>query len=105
MWNIKALALTVQKLLARIKFSKIGVILQGQGHIVQKKLYQRKVLSQGILKKWNKMQFKFGWNWPNDSVEEDENVKSLQTTDNRRSEKLTWAYLRWVNKSMRHDIP
>ena len=45
---------------------------------------------------------KFGWNWPSDSGKEDENVKSLQTrtygqtdgrkTDNRRSEKLTWAF-------------
>ena len=44
---------------------------------------------------------KFGWNWPSGSWEEDENVKSLQTegqtdrrtmTDNRRSEKLSWAF-------------
>ena len=51
---------------------------------------------------------KFGWKWPCCSWEEDENVKSLQTdgqtdrqtdgrtdgqtTDNRRSEKLTWAF-------------
>ena len=39
---------------------------------------------------------KFGWYWPSGSWEEDENVKSLQTdgrtTDNRRSEKLTWAF-------------
>ena len=47
---------------------------------------------------------KFGWNWPSDSGEEDENVKSLQTekqtdkqtdrqtTDDRWSEKLTWAF-------------
>ena len=54
---------------------------------------------------------KFGWNWPSVSGEEDENVKSLQTdgqmdgqtdgrtdgqtdrqtTDDRWSEKLTWA--------------
>ena len=42
----------------------------------------------------------FGWNWPSGSWEEDENVKSLltnirtdgRTTDNRRSEKLTWAF-------------
>ena len=41
-----------------------------------------------------------GWNWPRGSGEEDENVKSLrthgqtdrQTTDDRRSEKLTWAF-------------
>ena len=47
---------------------------------------------------------KFGWNWPCGSGEEDENVKSLQTdgqtdrrtdrqtTDERWSEKLTWAF-------------
>ena len=55
---------------------------------------------------------KFGWNWPIGSGEEDENVKSLQTdrqtdrqtdgrtdgrtdrqtTDDRWSEKLTWAF-------------
>ena len=43
---------------------------------------------------------KFGWNWPSGSGEEDENVKSLQTdrrtdrqrTDERWSEKLTWAF-------------
>ena len=47
---------------------------------------------------------KFGWNWPSGSEEEDENVKSLQTdkqtdgrtdrqtTDDRWSEKLTWAF-------------
>ena len=48
---------------------------------------------------------KFGWNWPSGSWEEVENRKSLQTggqmdirqthrqtTDERRSEKLTWAF-------------
>ena len=47
---------------------------------------------------------KFGWNWSSGSWEEDENVKSLQTdgqtdrrtdnqtTDDRWSEKLTWAF-------------
>ena len=47
---------------------------------------------------------KFGWNWPSGSGEVDENVKSLQTdgrtdgrtdrqtTDDRRSEKLSWAF-------------
>ena len=51
---------------------------------------------------------KFGWNWPSGSGEEDENVKSFQTdrqtdgrtdrrtdrqpTDDRWSEKLTWAF-------------
>ena len=36
------------------------------------------------------------WNWPSGSWKEDENVNSLQTdggtTDNRQSEKPTWAY-------------
>ena len=39
---------------------------------------------------------KFGLNWPSGSGEEDGIVKSLRkdgpTTDNRRSEKLTWAF-------------
>ena len=47
---------------------------------------------------------KIGWNWPSGSGEEDEHVKSLQadgrtdgqtdrqTTDDRWSEKLTWAF-------------
>ena len=35
MRNIKALALTVQNILARIKFSKKWVKLQGQGHRVK----------------------------------------------------------------------
>ena len=35
MWNIKALELTVQKLLARLKFSNSWVKLQGQGHKVK----------------------------------------------------------------------
>ena len=56
---------------------------------------------------------KFGWNWPSGSGEEYENVKSLQTdgrtdgqtdrqtdrqkTDDRWSEKLTWAFrIRWA---------
>ena len=34
----------------------------------------------------------FGWNWPSGSREEDENVKSLQTTDDMWSEKLTLAF-------------
>ena len=50
----------------------------------------------------------FGWNWPSGSGEEAENVKSLQTdrqtdrqtnrqtdrqmTDNKQSEKLTYAF-------------
>ena len=49
MWNIKALALTVQNLLARFKISKIWVILQGQGHRVKINGTHGKVLSQGIL--------------------------------------------------------
>ena len=35
---------------------------------------------------------KFGSNWPSGSGDEDENVESLQTTDDRWSEKLTWAF-------------
>ena len=38
---------------------------------------------------------KFGWNLPSGFVEEDENVNSYetrQTTDGRRSEKLTLAF-------------
>ena len=43
---------------------------------------------------------KFGWNWLSGSGEENKNLKSLetdghsdrQTTDNRWSEKLTWAF-------------
>ena len=43
---------------------------------------------------------KFGWNWPSGTGEEDENGKRLekdgrtdrQTTDDRWSEKLTWAF-------------
>ena len=47
---------------------------------------------------------KFGWNWPEGSGDEDENVKSLRrrqhqqqpgqrrTTDKLWSEKLTWAF-------------
>ena len=43
---------------------------------------------------------KFGWNLPHGSREEDDNMKSLQTdrqtdgqtTDNKRSEKITWAF-------------
>ena len=45
---------------------------------------------------------KFGWNWPNGSLEEDENVKSLRQqiqwqqrrwkTDKFWSEKISWAF-------------
>ena len=35
---------------------------------------------------------KFGWNWFSDSLEEDENVKSMNSqTDKKQSEKPTWA--------------
>ena len=47
-WNIKALALTVQK----FKFSKKWVKLQCQGRRVKNNGTHRKVLSQGILM-WN----------------------------------------------------
>ena len=47
--NIKALALTVQKLLTRLKFSKKWVKLQGQGHRVENNGTYGKVLSQRIL--------------------------------------------------------
>ena len=47
-WNIKALALNVQK----FKFSKKWVKLQGQGHCVKNNGTHGKVLSQGILT-WN----------------------------------------------------
>ena len=57
---------------------------------------------------------KFGWNWLNASGEEDEIVESLQTdvpmdqrgrtyeqTDERRSEKLTWAFSSGEQKSVK----
>ena len=47
MWNIKALALTVQKLLARLVFKK-WFKLQGQGHRVKNNGTHRKVLSSSI---------------------------------------------------------
>ena len=56
----------------------------------------------------------FGWNWPSTrgSGEEDENVKSLQTegqtdrqtTDDRWSEKLTWAFSSGELKSLKTGI-
>ena len=49
MWNIKALALTAQKLLARLKFSKVGQTPRSQGQNVGT---QQKILPQGILM-WN----------------------------------------------------
>ena len=52
MWNIKALALTVQKLFAKLKFLKKKVKLKGQGHRVKNNGINGKVLSQGILM-WN----------------------------------------------------
>ena len=46
----KALALTVQKLLARLNFQQQKWIkLQGQGHRIKNNGTHRKVLSQGIL--------------------------------------------------------
>ena len=60
---------------------------------------------------------KFGWNWSSGSGEEDENVKILQTdgrtdgqtdrqtTDNRWSEKLTWAFSSGELKSEQAHIP
>ena len=47
--NIKALALTVQNLLARLKFKKKLFIFQGQGHRVKNNGTHGKVLSQEIL--------------------------------------------------------
>ena len=55
---------------------------------------------------------KFGWNMPGGSGEEDENVKSLQTdgrkdgqtTDDRWSEKLTWAFSSGELKTMNRLI-
>ena len=54
---------------------------------------------------------KFGWNGPSGSEEEVENVKSLQTDrqmdkpmDNRRSEKLTWAFSSGELKSKQTSI-
>ena len=45
---------------------------------------------------WGTLCAKFGWNWPNGSGKEEENVKSLQqrrrTTEKLWSEKLTWAF-------------
>ena len=49
MSNIKALVLTVQTLLAMLKFSKIWVRIQGQGHSVKNNGTHGKVLSQGEL--------------------------------------------------------
>ena len=44
MYNMKAIALTVQKLLARLKFSKKWVILQGKGHRLKNNGIHGKVL-------------------------------------------------------------
>ena len=53
MWNIKTIALPVQKLLAGLKFSpKKWFKLQGQGHSVKNNDTHGKVLSQGIFM-WN----------------------------------------------------
>ena len=51
-FSINSLALTVQKLLARLKFSKNWVKLQSQGHSVKNNDTHGKVLSQGIFM-WN----------------------------------------------------
>ena len=51
-WNIKALDLTVQKLLAKLKFSKKWVKLQGKVHRVKNNGIHGKVISQGIFM-WN----------------------------------------------------
>ena len=45
MWNIRSLALTVQKLFSKVKVFKKWVKLQGQGHRVKKNATQGKVLS------------------------------------------------------------
>ena len=52
MLNIKALALTVQKVISKVKVFKKWVKLQGQGHRVKNNGIHGKVLSQGILM-WN----------------------------------------------------
>ena len=80
MWTIKALALTVQKLLARLKFFLKMVKLQGQGHRVKNNGTHGKVLSQGILM-WNikplaftvqklLARLKFQREWQNDRMTE-----------------------------------
>ena len=57
---------------------------------------------------------KFGWNLPSGSGEEDENVKSLDTdgqtdrdkqTDDRWSEKLTWAFCSGELKKIEFPSP
>ena len=48
---------------------------------------------------------KFGWNWPSDSWEEDENVKKLQTDDGQqaiRKAQLSFQ-LRWVKKRQNYQ--
>ena len=49
MWNIIALALTVQKVMSKVKVFKKWVKLQNQGHRVKNNGIHGKVLSQGIL--------------------------------------------------------
>ena len=39
LWNMRAQALTVQKLLAKLKFKKKGSIFQGQGHMVKQDVF------------------------------------------------------------------
>ena len=48
MGNIKALALTVQKLFARLRFSKNGSNSKVKGHMVKNNGTHGKVLSQRI---------------------------------------------------------
>ena len=52
MLNIKALALTVQKVMSKVKVFKKWVKLQGHGHMVKNNGTHWKVLSQEILM-WN----------------------------------------------------
>ena len=41
---------------------------------------------------------KFGWNWPSGPGEVDENEKFTdRQTNNKRSEKLTWAHKNLLN--------
>ena len=51
-FSINSLALTVQKLLARLKFSKNWVKLQSQGHSVKNNGTYGKILSQRLLTRY-----------------------------------------------------
>ena len=48
MWNTKAVALTIQKLLARLKFLESWSKVKGQGHKVKIVCSQEKALSHKI---------------------------------------------------------